>query len=85
MLQALTIHLALDLRLRGADLGFDLIGALQKRGKLVDCVALLRDEPDAVDLAQGLVAMAADQMTTDDPAGLFCRFQKDAGIRAILG
>lgn len=76
MPQAVTIHLALDLRLHGADLGFDLIGALQKHGKLIDCVALQGVEADAVDLAQGLVAMDADQTTTDDPAGLSADFRE---------
>jgi glycerophosphoryl diester phosphodiesterase len=70
MPQARTIYLALELPFLAADQGFDLIGAFQRGGRLVDCFTLQGDEPDAADLARRLVTLGADQITTDDPAGL---------------
>ena len=68
-----TIYLAMDLPVQAADQGFDLIGAFQRQGRLVDCFTLVGDEPDAAALALGLVDLGADQITTDDPERLLQR------------
>lgn len=74
MPRATTTYLALDLPLLAARQGFDLIGAFQRRGRLVDCFTLVGDEPDALKTARQLALLGADQITTDDPAGLVRRW-----------
>jgi glycerophosphoryl diester phosphodiesterase len=74
MPEAGTIYLALDLPLRAADQGFDLIKAFQQHRKRVDCFTLVGDEAEAAQIARRLVELGTDQITTDDPKGLISAF-----------
>jgi glycerophosphoryl diester phosphodiesterase len=52
------------------DNGFDLIGAFHAAGKRVDAYTINRADAEGLAAAERLVAMKADQITTDDPEGL---------------
>jgi glycerophosphoryl diester phosphodiesterase len=55
----------------GADAaGFDLIAAFQAEGREVDAYTIRRADAAGVAAARALVALGADQVTTDDPEGL---------------
>jgi glycerophosphoryl diester phosphodiesterase len=68
--QAELIYLEHRLVLGAADLGFDLIAAFHAAGLRVDAYTIQRATGEGLALAQRLVALKADQITTDDPEGL---------------
>jgi glycerophosphoryl diester phosphodiesterase len=51
--------------------GFDLVGAFHSAGKRIDAYTIKRADGDGVALARQLVALGVDQITTDDPEGLW--------------
>lgn len=67
---AAMIYLDLRLPLLAAGQGSDLIALFHRAGKRVDCYTLPATTPDIAAMALQLVALGADQITTDDPEGL---------------
>ena len=64
------IYLYWEIVTRSADAGFDIIDAFHKHGKRVDAWTLNTTEPKTVAIAERLLALKVDQITTDDPSGL---------------
>lgn len=50
--------------------GFDLIGAFHAHGKRVDAYTINRADAAGIEVADRLLALHVDQITTDDPEGL---------------
>ena len=48
----------------------DLIGRVHAAGRRVDAYTLQRVTDESLTLARRLIALGADQITTDDPEGL---------------
>ncbi|NDW00863.1 glycerophosphodiester phosphodiesterase [Yangia sp. PrR002] len=63
----------LDIRLILDALGrdFDMIGAFHAAGRRVDAYTVQGVSPDMVALCERLMSLGVDQITTDDPEGLF--------------
>ena len=64
------IYLDLRLPIMAAGAGADLIAPFHGAGKQVDCYTLPATTAEIVDIAAQLIALGADQITTDDPEGL---------------
>ena len=64
------IYLAWQLVLFADDHGFDLVGAFQAAGRRIDAYTLKTTDADTGALAERLLALKVDQITTDDPEGL---------------
>jgi glycerophosphoryl diester phosphodiesterase len=64
------IYLAHEIVIAADDAGTDLIGLVHASGRRVDAYTIRRVTPDSLRLAARLVALKADQITTDDPEGL---------------
>ena len=64
------IYLYWEIVTRSADAGFDIIDAFHKHGKRVDAWTLNTTDATTVAVAERLLALKVDQITTDDPAGL---------------
>ncbi len=64
------IYLAHEIVMAADDMGVDLIGLVHANGRRVDAYTIQRVMPASLRLAARLVALGADQMTTDDPEGL---------------
>lgn len=75
MPEAAMIYLDLRLPLLAAEHGADLIAPFHAAGKRVDCYTLPRTTPGIADIAARLIALGADQITTDDPEGLIERLR----------
>jgi len=69
-LSAEMIYLDHGLVLFAADDGFDLTAAFHAAGRRVDAYTLKRADPPGLAAARRLLALAVDQITTDDPEGL---------------
>lgn len=63
-------YLEYGLVLAAADLGFDIIAAFHAAGKTVDAYTIRSADPEGTAIARRLMALKADQITTDDPVGL---------------
>ena len=50
--------------------GFDMIGAFHQAGRTIDAYTINRAIPDVLPDVRRLLALKADQITTDDPVGL---------------
>lgn len=68
--KASLIYLAHEIVTAAADAGFDLIGAVHAAGRRVDAYTIQRVTPASLALVRRLLALRADQITTDDPEGL---------------
>jgi glycerophosphoryl diester phosphodiesterase len=68
--QAEMVYLAYQLVLAAADSGFDIVAALHAAGRRVDAYTLKQADAPGRDLAERLLALRVDQITTDDPEGL---------------
>lgn len=64
------IYLAHEIVVAADEAGTDLIGLVHAQGRRVDAYTLQRVTPESLRLAARLVALKADQITTDDPEGL---------------
>ncbi|WP_421758688.1 glycerophosphodiester phosphodiesterase [Devosia sp.] len=64
------IYLAYELVLGAADAGFDIVAAFHATGKRIDAYTINRSNDAGVAIANRLLALAVDQITTDDPEGL---------------
>jgi glycerophosphoryl diester phosphodiesterase len=64
------IYLEAALVLFAADDGFDLIAAFHAQGQRVDAYTIRRADAAGIALAERLLELEADQITTDDPEGL---------------
>jgi glycerophosphoryl diester phosphodiesterase len=64
------IYLAHQIVVAADDAGTDLIGLVHAAGRRVDAYTIQRVTPESLRLAARLVALKADQITTDDPEGL---------------
>jgi len=64
------IYLDYRLVLAAADRAFDLIAAFHAAGRRVDAYTLQRADAEGLAAANRLLALKADQITTDDPEGL---------------
>jgi glycerophosphoryl diester phosphodiesterase len=67
---AAMIYLDLRLPLLAAGQGADLIAPFHAAGKRVDCYTLPATTPEIAAIARQLIALGADQITTDDAEGL---------------
>lgn len=69
------IYLAYPLILAADDAGFDLVGAFHAADRRIDAYTLkLADRPN-VEIANRLLALRVDQITTDDPEGLAAQLE----------
>jgi len=68
--RATLIYLAHDIVLAADDAGCDIIGAVQAAGRRVDAYTIRRVTPASLAIVDRLLALLADQITTDDPEGL---------------
>jgi glycerophosphoryl diester phosphodiesterase len=64
------IYLGHELVLFAADDGADLIAPFHAASRRVDCYTIRRADAEGVARARRLLALRADQITTDDPEGL---------------
>jgi glycerophosphoryl diester phosphodiesterase len=64
------IYLAHEIVTAADDAGVDLIGRVHAAGRRVDAYTIRRVTPESLRLVARLVALKADQITTDDPEGL---------------
>lgn len=64
------IYLAHEIVTAADDAAIDLIGRVHAQGRRVDAYTIQRVTPESLRLAARLVALKADQITTDDPEGL---------------
>jgi glycerophosphoryl diester phosphodiesterase len=64
------IYLAHEIIVAADDAGVDLIGLVHAKGRRVDAYTIQRVTPESLRLATRLLALKADQITTDDPEGL---------------
>lgn len=64
------IYLAHQIITAADDAGADLIGRVHAAGRRVDAYTLQRVTDESLTLARRLIALGADQITTDDPEGL---------------
>lgn len=64
------IYLAYPMILQADEAGFDIIGAMHAAGRRVDAYTLRNADPGSIAIAEHLLALKADQITTDDPEGL---------------
>lgn len=64
------IYLAFPLILAADDAGFDVVGAFHALNRRVDAYTLKSAEAPDVALAERLLGLRVDQITTDDPEGL---------------
>jgi glycerophosphoryl diester phosphodiesterase len=69
-------YLAYPLVLEAYRRGFDLIAAFHAHGRRVDAYTLRRADADGVAIADQLLALNVDQITTDDPEGLAAALSK---------
>lgn len=68
--KAKMIYLEYRLVLFAAEQGFDLISAFHDAGRTVDAYTLNEATPETAAIAERLLELRADQITTDDPVGL---------------
>lgn len=64
------IYLYWQIVTEAADIGFDIVAAFHARGKRIDAWTLNTTDPKTVAVAERLLALKVDQITTDDPVGL---------------
>lgn len=64
------IYLAHEIVMAADAAGIDLIGLVHAQGRRVDAYTIQRVTPESLALAERLLALKADQITTDDPEGL---------------
>lgn len=67
------IYLAWELVLGAADLGFDLVAAFHTANKRIDAYTIRTADPDGLSTIEALLALKVDQITTDDPEGVFAK------------
>lgn len=68
--RAKMIYLEYRLVLFAAEQGFDLVSAFQAAGRTIDAYTLNEAAPETAAIAERLLALRVDQITTDDPAAL---------------
>lgn len=64
------IYLAWQLVLGASDAGFDIVAAFHAAGKRIDAYTINSSNDAGVAIAERLLALRVDQITTDDPEGL---------------
>lgn len=64
------IYLAHEIITAADDAGVDLIGRVHAAGRQVDAYTIQRVTPASLAIVRRLIALRADQITTDDPEGL---------------
>jgi glycerophosphoryl diester phosphodiesterase len=64
------VYLDYRLVLFAGEREFDVVGAFHAAGKRIDAYTLKQTDPPTAGLAERLLAMKVDQITTDDPVGL---------------
>lgn len=69
------IYLEASLVLMAEEDGFDLIGAFHAADKLIDAYTIRGTSDEDCGKVERLLRLKADQITTDDPQGLFDRLQ----------
>lgn len=69
--RARMIYLDIRLILDALARGFDMIGAFHAEGCRTDAYTVQQTGPEAVALCQRLMRLGVDQITTDDPEGLY--------------
>jgi glycerophosphoryl diester phosphodiesterase len=67
------IYLAWELVIELDRAGFDVIGAFHAAGKRIDAWTIRTADDASLPVVQRLLALGADQITTDDPEGLAAR------------
>lgn len=64
------IYLAWEIVIEADKAGYDMIGAFHADNRRVDCWTIKASDPASVATVERLLALRADQITTDDPEGL---------------
>lgn len=65
------IYLYWEIITRSADAGFDIVAAFHRHGKRVDAWTINAVTPATLAQVERLLALKVDQITTDDPEGLY--------------
>lgn len=64
-------YLEFALVLAAEDAGFDLVAAFHAHGRRIDAYTIRASDPASLKIVERLLALRVDQITTDDPEGLF--------------
>lgn len=64
------VYLHHEIITRSSDAGFDIVEAFHQRGRRIDAWTIHRVNETSLALANRLLALRVDQITTDDPEGL---------------
>lgn len=64
------IYLAWEIVIEADKAGFDMVGAFHAGNRRIDCWTIKASDPASVATVERLLALRADQITTDDPEGL---------------
>ncbi|GLQ57881.1 glycerophosphodiester phosphodiesterase [Devosia nitrariae] len=81
--RATLIYLAYPVVLEAEEAGFDMIGAFHAHGRRVDTYTLQRADVEGIAIAERLIALKVDQITTDDPHGLGAALALRANTPAV--
>jgi glycerophosphoryl diester phosphodiesterase len=65
------IYLYWEIVTRAHDAGVDLVDAFHRHGKRIDAWTLNTVDTETIAIAERLLTLKVDQITTDDPAGLY--------------
>ena len=76
--RARMIYLEHQLVLRASEIGFDLVAAYHAAGRKIDAYTLKQATPETAGIAEQLLALKVDQITTDDPEALERLLQQPA-------
>lgn len=71
MPDAALVYLYWELVTRSADAGFDIVAAFHRHGTRIDAWTIREVTPASVAQVERLLALKVDQITTDDPEGLY--------------
>ncbi|HEV7345577.1 MAG TPA: glycerophosphodiester phosphodiesterase family protein [Devosia sp.] len=65
------IYLAWEIVLAAQDVGFDIVAPIHRAGRRIDAWTIRQVTPETLAQVDRLLALQVDQITTDDPEGLF--------------
>lgn len=70
------IYLAYDIVLSAEAVGFDIVAPIHAAGRRIDAWTIREVTPQSLAEVERLLSLKVDQITTDDPEGLFAAFVK---------
>lgn len=73
------VYLAYPLVLEAERRGFDIVSAFHAHHRRIDAYTINRADAEGVEIAERLLALKVDQITTDNPEGLAAALEAQAG------